>query len=86
MTDNVSVLNRLAEQFDSVLNCPFSINNNAINRLQQMKCNVLHDEISTVTETTKVIENMSSSKALGSDANTAEIYKTGDQPTAEKVA
>ena len=30
MTDNVSILNRLADQFDSVLKCPLSINNNAI--------------------------------------------------------
>ena len=51
-----------------------------------MKCNVLHDEIPTVTETTRVIEHLPSSKAPGSDANTSEIYKIGDQQIAEKVA
>ena len=37
-------------------NCPSSINDNAINCLPQVGCNVLLDEFPTVTETTKEIQ------------------------------
>ena len=42
---------RLAEHFNSVLNRQSTVNENAINRLSQIECNVLLDEFPTVTET-----------------------------------
>ena len=51
LTDKDAILKRWAEQFNSVLNRPSSVNDNAINRLPQIECNVLFDEFSTVTET-----------------------------------
>ena len=66
--------------------CPQSaINDEAINRLPQVECNPLLDELPTVSETVKAIKLLSSGKAPGSDAIPAEIYKAGDPPVAEKL-
>ena len=85
LTDKEAILKRLAEHFDGVLNRPSSINDEAINRLPQVKCNPLLDELPTVSETVKAIKLLSSGKAPGSDAITAEIYKAGGPPVAEKL-
>ena len=74
-----------AIRFDGVLNRPSSINDEAINRLPQVECNPLLDELSTVSETVKAIKLLSSGKAPGSDAIPAEIYKAGGPPVAEKL-
>ena len=50
-----------------------------------MECNPLLDELPTVSETVKAIKLLSSSKASGSDAIPAEIYKAGGPPVAEKL-
>ena len=44
LTDKDAILKKWAEHFNSVLNCPSSVNDNAINRLPQIECNVLLDE------------------------------------------
>ena len=75
LTDKEAILKRWAEHFDSVLNRPLSINDDAINRLSQVECNLLLDEFPTVAETLKAIKLLSSGKAPGSDAISAEIYK-----------
>ena len=77
MTDKEAILRRWAEHFDGVLNRPSSINDEAINRLPQLECNPLLDELSTVSETVKATNLVSSGKAPGSDAIPAEIYKAG---------
>ena len=51
LTDKDAILKRWAEHFNSVLNRPSSVNDNAINSLPQIECNVLLDEFPTVTET-----------------------------------
>ena len=51
LTDNEAILKRWAEHFDSVLNRPSSINDDAINRLPQVECNLQLDEFPTVAET-----------------------------------
>ena len=82
----VGVLNRRwAEHFVGVLNRPSSINDEAINRLPQVECNPLLDELPTVSETVKAIKLLSSGKAPGLDAIPAEIYKAGGPPVAEKL-
>ena len=56
LTDKEAILERWAEHFDSVLNRPSSINYEAINRLPQLECNPLLDELPTVSETVKAIK------------------------------
>ena len=86
LTDKEAILKRWAEHFHGVLNRPSSINNEASNRLPQMKCNPLLDELPTVSETVKAIKLLSSSgKTPGSDAIPAETYKAGGPPVAEKL-
>ena len=60
-----------------MLNCPSSVNNNAINRLPQMQCNVLLDAFPTVTETKKANQQPSSGIAPGTYAIPAQAYKAG---------
>ena len=50
-----------------------------------MECNLLLDELPTVSETVKAIKLLSSGKAPRSDAIPAEIYKAGGPPVAEKL-
>ena len=86
LTDKDAILKRWAEHLNSVLNRPSSVNDNAINRLPQIECNVLLDEFPTVTETSKAIQHLSSAnKAPGTDAIPAEVYKAGGLPMAEKL-
>ena len=84
-TDKDAILKRWAEHFNSVLNRPSSVNDNAINRLPQIECNVMLDEFPTVTETRKAIQHLSSGQAPGTDAIPAEVYKVGGLPMAEKL-
>ena len=56
LTDKEAILKRWAEHFDGVLNRPSSINDEAINRLPQVECNPLLDELPTVSETVKAIK------------------------------
>ena len=53
LADKESILKRWTEHFYSVLNRPSSINEDAIDRLPQIECNVLLDEFPTVMETRK---------------------------------
>ena len=85
MTDNEAILKRWAEHFDSVLNRPSSINDDAYNRLPQVECNLQLDEFPTIAETVKAIKLLSSGKTPGLDAIPAEIYKAGGTPVAKKM-
>ena len=55
LTDKEAILKRWVEHFDGVLNRPSSINDEAINRLPQVECNLLLDELPTFSETVKAI-------------------------------
>ena len=85
LTDNEAILKRWAEHIDSVLNRQSSINDDAINRLPQVECNLQLDEFLTAAETVKAIKLLSSGKAPGSDAIPAEIYRAGGTPVAKKM-
>ena len=63
LTDKEAISKRWAEHFDGVLNRPSSINDDAINRLPLVECNLLLDEFATVSETVKAIKLLSSGKA-----------------------
>ena len=56
LTDKEAILKRWAEHFDSGLNWPSSISDDAINRLPQVECNLLLDEFPSVSETVKAIK------------------------------
>ena len=73
--DKEAILRRWAEHFDSVLNRPTSINEDAIDRLRQTECKVLLVEFPTVMETRKTVQQMSSGKAPGGIR--VEVYKAG---------
>ena len=56
LTDKEAILERWAEHSNSVLNRPSSINEDAIDRLPQIECNLLLDEFPTVMETRKAVQ------------------------------
>ena len=56
LTDKEASLKRWAEHFDSVLNRPPYISDDAINRLPQLEFNLLLDELPIVAETVKAIK------------------------------
>ena len=85
MLANLLLLKRWAEHFNSVLNRPSSINEDAVDRLPQTECNVLLDEFPTVMETRKAIQQLSSGKTPRADAIPAEVYKAEGLPLAEKL-
>jgi len=70
-------LERCEEHFNSVLNRPASINNEAINRLPQVEISHELDNIPSMQEVSKAIKQISSGKAPGSDVIPAEVYKAG---------
>ena len=80
----------------SVLNRPSTSNDKAINRLPQLECNVLLDELPTVTEGRKAtqsnsifayfyFQHLSSGKVPGMDAIPNEIYVACGLPLTEKL-
>ena len=73
-------------QYNRVLNRPSSINEDAIDRLPQIECNVLLDEFPIVMETRKAVQQLSSGKAPGAVAINAEVYKARGLPMAEKLS
>jgi hypothetical protein len=78
-------LERWAEHFDSVLNRPSTINDEAILRLPQVEINHSLAELPTVLETHKAIKLLSSGKAPGADSIPAEIYKAGGPKMVKKL-
>ena len=57
LTDKEAILERWAEHFNSVLNRPSSINEDAIDRLPQIECNVLLDEFLPLRKQEKQFNN-----------------------------
>ena len=85
ITDKEKILKRWAEHFESVLNRPSTINEEAINRLPQVPTNKALDDPPTLLETQKAIYLLSSGKAPGSDAIPAEVYKEGGTALTERL-
>ena len=65
ITNTDDILKRWAEYFDSVLNCPSVINDEAINHLPKIPINKALDSIPTREELRKAISQLSSNKAPG---------------------
>ena len=72
LTDKEAILKRWVEHFQSALNRPSSINEDAI-----VSCYVLLYEFPTVMETRKAVQQLSSGTAPDADAIPAEVYKAG---------
>ncbi|BHF64999.1 hypothetical protein SprV_0200800800 [Sparganum proliferum] len=77
LTEKTQVLQRWAEHFRSVLNSPSTIPDAAIVRLPQVGTNAELDLLLYLHETIRVVQQLPSGKASGSDAITAGIYKHG---------
>ena len=80
LTVKDAILERWAEHFNKVHYRSSTVNDNAINRLPQIECNLLLDDFPTVTETREAIQYLSSDKASGTDAIPAEVYKADGLP------
>uniref|UniRef100_K7EZ86 Reverse transcriptase domain-containing protein n=2 Tax=Pelodiscus sinensis TaxID=13735 RepID=K7EZ86_PELSI len=85
ITEKALILQRWAEHFQSVLNRPSSINNEAIDRMPQADINHSLDVSPSETETLQAISQLSSGKAPGSDAIPAEVYKGGGAVLVNKL-
>ena len=85
LSEKKQILERWAEHFDSVLNRPSTVNDEAIARLPQVEINQELDNLPTEEEVRKAIKQLSCGKAPGSDAIPAEIYKAGGPTTIQKL-
>nr|VZI11159.1 unnamed protein product [Spirometra erinaceieuropaei] len=77
LTEKTQILQRWAEHFRGVLNRPSAISDAAIERLPQVENNADLDLPPSLLETIRVVQQLSSEKAPGSDAIPAEVYKHG---------
>ena len=77
ITDKEKILERWAEHFDSILNCPSTINDEAIDQLPQVPFDEMLDAVPTFEEIWKAIHLLTSSKAPGADSIPTEVYKEG---------
>ena len=85
LTDYDSILEKLAEHFNSMLHRSLTVNDNSINTLPQIECNFLLDEFPTVTETRKATQHLSSDKDQGTDAIPAKGCKAAGLTMTEKL-
>lgn len=85
VTDKDKILERWAEHFDSVLNRPSTINDEAIDKLPQVPVEETMDAVPTLEEIQKAVRLLSSGKAPGSDSIPAEVYKEGGAALIEKL-
>nr|VZI29225.1 unnamed protein product [Spirometra erinaceieuropaei] len=72
LTENTQILQRWAEHFRGVLNCPSAISDAAIERLPQVEVNADPDVPPSLQEINRAVQLLSSGKAPGSDAIPAE--------------
>ena len=86
VTNREKILERWAEHFSGILNCPSAINDEAIGRLPQVPVNTALDEPPTEAEVIKAIRGLSNGKASGADAIPAELYAAGGPPLTKHLA
>ena len=85
ITDKEKILERWAEHFDSILNHPSTINDEAIDQLPQVPFHEMLDAVPTFEEIWKVIHLLTSGKAPDADSIPAEVYKEGGTALTEKI-
>ena len=85
ITDKEEILERWGEHFESVLNRPSTVNDEAISRLPQIDFNMTLDQLPILDEVNKAIKSLSNEKAPGSDAIPAEIFSEGGPSLVAKL-
>lgn len=85
ITEKEKILKRWAEHFNSVLNCPSSISNEAIKQLPQREINEKMGALPALEETEQAKKQLSSGKAPRTDAIPAEVYNEGGPALTEKL-
>ena len=85
ITDQNKILESWAKHFSAVLNCPSSINDEAIQCLPQVPVNHELDAPPTLGKTQKAIGQLSSGKAPRADAIPAKVYKYGGPVLHQKL-
>ena len=86
LTEKSKILERWAEHFQTVLNRPASINDQAIARLPQVEVNNCLNDPPEVQEVEMAIKQLSDGKAPGSDAIPSEIYKCGSASLTKQLS
>ncbi|BHF77644.1 hypothetical protein SprV_0602075300 [Sparganum proliferum] len=77
LTEKTQILQRWAEHFRGILNCPSAISDAAVDRMPKVETNMELDLPPSLKETIRPVQQLSNGKAPGSDAITAEVYKHG---------
>nr|VZI19299.1 unnamed protein product [Spirometra erinaceieuropaei] len=76
-SSTLKIIQRWAEHFRGVLNCPYTISDAAFAHLTPMEINAKLSLLPSLHEAVGVVRRLSSGKASGSDAIPAETYKYG---------
>ena len=85
LTEKEQILNRWGEHFDSVLNRPSTVNDEALDRIPQAKINEALADLPELAEIEKAISSLSSGKAPGDDGIPAEIFACGGPALVNKL-
>ena len=85
ISDKEKILECWAEHFDSVLNRPSNINEEAIDRLPQVPIDGSLADPPTEAEVAKAIKRLSSDKAPGAGSIPAEVYAAGGPKLIESL-
>ena len=85
ISDKEKFLERWAEHFDTVVNRPSTINEEAIKRLPQVPVDESLADPPTEEEVSKAIKRLSTGKAPGADSIPAEIYAAGGAKLTESL-
>ena len=84
ITEKAKILDRWAKHFESVLNRPSAINDDAVDRLVQV--NINHElDTPQESEVKKAVDHLSGGKAPGTDTMPAEVYKATGTSTISKL-
>ena len=85
VTEKQEILQRWAEHFSNILNATSSFDDETINRLPQVLTNDTLDDLPSIAEVNKAIQQISSGKSPGPDSIPAEIYKAGGPVLTEQL-
>nr|VZI08498.1 unnamed protein product [Spirometra erinaceieuropaei] len=77
LVEKTQILQRWAEHFRGVVNRPSTTSDASIGRLPQVETNADLDLPPSLQQTSRTVQQLSSGKAPGSDANPAEVCKHG---------
>ena len=77
LTDKASILSRWSEHFQALFSVNRTVQDAAILRISQQPVKMELDELPTIDEITKLIEQLKSGKAVGVDGIPPEIWKHG---------